>query len=257
MTDANEKVAKGYTTKTIIDRIADMDMDAGGNAEKAAWKRYLSYALLGMAKGIDKKALIEGVFGKGGKPSKNFQNMYSMAGKCRHTVLGNAGWDDVRPLGIDDALEATLGFINRHMATLDVTSKNAYDAVCHLSPAEAAAAKEAEAAAKAEATAEAEAKAKVDAEAKAKAEEEAKDRADAATPKTPSEIAIGALHGASLDDMMAVLIHIVDRVDAGTLKMIHRDLGAMIANRGAAEDVIDATAEDITPKGDVLQIAAA
>ncbi|WP_156383290.1 hypothetical protein [Rhizobium sp. Root483D2] len=97
----------------------------------------MTYALLAIARGIDKKALIDAIFGKGAKPSKTFQNMYSMADKARNTVLGNHSWDDVRALPIDQATTMVLGMINRHMTMLSCSSKNDYDRFCNLSPAEA------------------------------------------------------------------------------------------------------------------------
>lgn len=131
------ETAAGYTVKAVCTRIADMDVAAAGNGERAAWKRYMSYALLAIARGVDKKALIEAIFGKGAKASKTFQNMYSMADKARNTVLGNHSWDEVRALPIDQATTMVIGMVNSHMATLLCTSKNDYDRFCNLSPAEA------------------------------------------------------------------------------------------------------------------------
>jgi hypothetical protein len=138
------EMSSGYTIKAVCARITDMDVSAIGNAERAAWKRYMSYALLAIARGIDKKALVDAIFGKGAKPSKTFQNMYSMADKARNTVLGNHSWDDVRALPIDQATTIVLGMINRHMTTLSCSSKNDYDRFCNLSPAEADAKRKAE-----------------------------------------------------------------------------------------------------------------
>lgn len=59
----------GYAVKAVAMRIADMDVDAAGNGEKAAWKRYLALALLAMAKSADKAAMVEAIFGKGAKSS--------------------------------------------------------------------------------------------------------------------------------------------------------------------------------------------
>ncbi|TAU37806.1 hypothetical protein ELI44_32970 (plasmid) [Rhizobium ruizarguesonis] len=109
---ASEAKASGYQTSTVIARIMDMDVDAVGNAEKAAWKRYMGLALLAIAKSVDKKKLIEAIFGKGGKPSKTFQNMYSMADKARNTVLGNRSWDDIRAMPIDAAMDTVMMSIN-------------------------------------------------------------------------------------------------------------------------------------------------
>jgi hypothetical protein len=238
---ATENKATGYAVKTVVARIVDMDVDAIGNGEKAAWKRYTVLALLAMAKGVDKKALINEVFGKGNKPSKTFQNMWSLADKARTPMLGNYKWSDIAVMPIEEAIATALGMLNRHMATLDVTSKNEYDRFATSSPDEVKATREREAAAKAE-----EAKAKDEAEAKAKEdkaekEEKAKDKADATPERTAAQAAIGALIDASRDDLMQVAAHIVTRIGMDDIRLMHEALTAMLANDAAAK------AKDITP----------
>lgn len=227
---ATEVKATGYQTATVVARIMDMDVDAQGNAEKAAWKRYMGLALLAIAKGVDKKKLIEAVFGKGGKASKTFQNMYSMADKARNTVLGNRSWDEIRAMNMDEATATVLTMINRHMLTLDVSSKNDYDKVCNLSPSEAAAKREADKAAANEEAAEKIAKAEADAAAATEAEAEAQSKADAKPERTAAEAAIGALAEASRDDLMTVMAHIVGRMSVDDMHMMHEQLAAMLAN---------------------------
>lgn len=253
------KANAGYSVKTVADRIAAMDIDAQGNAEKAAWKRYAAYAHLALAKGVSKKNMAAAVFGKDAKPSKNFSNMWSLAERSNHNplLLGNHSWGEIGQLGIDDALDAVIAMINRHMAVLEVGGKNAYDPIAGMSLEAIAAKKANDEAEAAEAAAEAAADAEAKADADAEAEQAARDKADAAAPKTAAEIAKDALHGASLEEMMDVLLHIVGRVDVGTLKAVHRDLGAMIENMEAKADVIDLTATDVTPVKGQKQIGKA
>ncbi|WP_051903850.1 hypothetical protein [Neorhizobium vignae] len=228
------KVA-GYQTSTVIARIMDMDVDAQGNGEKAAWKRYMGLALLAIAKSVDKKKLIEAVFGKGGKPSKTFQNMYSMADKARNTLLGNRSWDEIRAMPMDEAMSTVLLSINAHMSALEVSSKNDYDKVCNLSPAEAAAKREADKAAKAEADAAKAAEAEADKAKVTEAEADAQASAAQQPERTPAQAVIGALIDASRDDLMTVAAHILTRIGVEDMALMHETLTAMIANAAAAE----------------------
>ncbi|MGO7308741.1 hypothetical protein ACCS91_33340 [Rhizobium ruizarguesonis] len=237
---ASEAKASGYQTSTVIARIMDMDVDAVGNTEKAAWKRYMGLALLAIAKSVDKKKLIEAIFGKGGKPSKTFQNMYSMADKARNTVLGNRSWDEIRAMPIDAAMDTVLMSINSHMSSLEVTSKNDYDKVCNLSPSEAADKREADAKAKAEAEAEAKAKAEADAAAATQAEATAKAEAEAKPERDLIRDTFATLQGATADELAAIFGGIglrLSEVDRDKLTMVMGELETILAN----------TAKDVTP----------
>jgi hypothetical protein len=146
MTDilaANTALA-GYTLKAVVSRIADMDFDAAGNAEKAAWKRYVALCLMALAKGSDKADVVKAVFGPKGKPSKTFHNAWTLANKCRGHVTGNMVWSDIVPMGIEDAFTATLGMINRQMSVLGVAGKNEWEKVCNMSLDEVTAKREAD-----------------------------------------------------------------------------------------------------------------
>lgn len=238
VTKEQQATTVGYTVKAVIDRIVALDIDAGGNTEKAAWKRYLGLCLLSLAKGWDVKRVVELVFGKGEKPSKNFQNMMSLAKLVRHNpdLLGNHKWADVGVMSIDDAQNAVFDMINRHMAVLAVSSKNEYAKWGGSSLAEIELRKKAEAEAAAAAEAEkAEAAAAAEAEA-AEAEADAKDKADATPERTAAQAAIAALHEASKDDLMSVFAHIATRIDLAALKQAHGDIAAIIANLEAAAD---------------------
>lgn len=243
MTSALANETKGYTTKAVVARLADMDVDAAGNAERAAWKRYLSLCLLAIAKGMDKKELTEAVFGKGGKASKTFQNMWSMANKCRHVVIGNRAWSDLAVMGIEDAMSESLTMINRHMAMLGVSGKNAYEPLCNLTMLEVDAKREADKvrdAQEAQAKADEAEKTKADGD---KAEKAAKGKADTAPERTPAQAAIGALQEASRDDVMTVIGHLLGRVSLDDLRLIHETAGAMVENMAAASaKAIDAKA---------------
>lgn len=244
MTTETVKAPIGYAVKTIVDRIAAMDIDAQGNAEKAAWKRYMGYAMLALAKGVSKKNLATAVFGKDAKPSKNFNNMWSLAEKARNNplLLGNRSWDDIRPMSIDDALDAVIMMVNAHMAVLNVGGKNAYEPLCGLSLDEIAAKVAND---KADEKAEAEEKAaKVEADEKAakEAEAAAQDAAAARPDRTPAQAAIAALEEAGKDDLMSVMAWITTKVDLGHLKAMLRELGAIIANMEKPVLQIDAAA---------------
>ena len=236
MTNETTK-ALGYAVKTIADRIAAMDIDAQGNAEKAAWKRYMGYAMLALAKGVAKKNMAAAVFGKDVKASKNFDNMWSLAEKARNNplLLGNNAWDDVRAMSIDEALDTVIGMINRHMAVLNVAGKNAYAPLSGMSLEEIEAKKANDAA---DAASEAEAAQKADEATKLaanEAEAKAKEKADTTPERTPAQAAIGALADAGRDDLMTVAAHIVTRLEPADLALMHEALTAMIAN--AAKDV--------------------
>ncbi|NEI32169.1 hypothetical protein [Rhizobium ruizarguesonis] len=244
---ASEAKASGYQTSTVIARIMDMDVDAVGNTEKAAWKRYMGLALLAIAKSVDKKKLIEAIFGKGGKPSKTFQNMYSMADKARNTVLGNRSWDEVRAMPIDAAMDTVMMSINSHMSSLEVTSKNDYDKVCNLSPSEAADKREADKKAKAEAEAEAKAKAEADAAAAEQAEATAKAEAEAKPERDLVRETFASLQGAGPKEIAQIfggLGMLLMELDRETMIAVHNELGTILAN----------TAKDVTPG--TAQIAA-
>lgn len=257
-----------YAIKAVAGRMADMDWNAGGNAEKAAWKRYTALAIMATIKGWDKKDVALEVFGpadpsapvKAGKrpkvkTSKTFDNAYSLATKAVNAIphFVNRTWDEVTALGVGEAQDMVIDLINQHMRALEVGGMNAYEPLAGLDPAMLAA-RLANDEAKA---AEAEAAATSAAEAEAEAETAARDKAEAAPERTAAQAAIAALAEASLDDMMDVLAFVIGRVDVGTLKMVHRDIGAMVANMEAKADVIDGEAVDVTPAAGQLQIAAA
>lgn len=242
MTTTETAKATGYAVKTVADRIAAMDIDAQGNAEKAAWKRYMGYAMLALAKGVAKKNMATAVFGKDAKPSKNFNNMWSLAEKARNNplLLGNRSWDDVRAMGVDEALDTVIDMVNRHMAVLNVGGKNAYEPLCGLSLEEIAAKVENDKAdAKAEADAEA-AKVEADAEAAKEAEAAAQEAAGKRPERTPAQAAIAALEDASKDDLLAVMAWITTKVDLGNLKAMQREMQAIIANMEKPTLQIDA-----------------
>lgn len=222
----------GYAVKTVADRIASMDIEAAGNSEKAAWKRYAGYAMLALAKGVAKKNMAVAVFGADAKPSKNFNNMWSLAEKARNNplLLGNRSWDEVRAMSIDEALDTVIGMINTHMNVLNVGGKNAYEPLSGLSLDEIKAKKaNDEADAKAEAATKA---AKLEADADAAKELEANAQAEAATrpERSPSQAAIGALHNASKDDLLNVMAWIAGQLDIESLAMMNGELSAIIAN---------------------------
>jgi hypothetical protein len=202
-------IPTGYTVASVISRIMALDVDASGNAEKAAWKRYMSLCLLSLAKGWDLKKVAEQVFGANAKPSKTFQNMASLARKVRHNpeLLGNHQWADVKVMAIEEAQDATIAMINRHMAVLDVSSKNEYEKFCEFSAVEAGEKRQQDAdekAAAAKAKAEADLAEKVETD---KKETDAKAKADATPERTPAEAAIAALADASSSDLVQVAFH--------------------------------------------------
>lgn len=225
--------AVGFTDKAVIARIRDLDIDAAGNCDRAAWKRYLALCLMAIAKGTSKKTLSAAVFGIGAKPSKTFSNMWSMAEKCRANVTGNGAWSDILPLGVEDAFEMVLGWINRHMAMHGVAGKNAYEVVCHLSPAEAEAAKATAKAEKAAEEAEAAEEAKGAAE---EAEAKAKDKADAIPERTAAEAAIAALHDAKPEDLAHVLSFVLSKLDNAELAKVRGLIDQVLGNVAPAAD---------------------
>jgi membrane protein involved in colicin uptake len=116
------------------------------------------------------------------------------------------------------------------MSALEVSSKNDYDKVCNLSPAEAAAKREADAAAKAEADAAQKATQEADKAKALEAEADAQAKADATPERTPAQAAIGALQDAGRDDLMSVMAHIVTKLSVEDLAMVRDHLEAIIAN---------------------------
>jgi hypothetical protein len=237
------KASAGYAVKTVADRIAAMDIDAQGNAEKAAWKRYMGLSMLALAKGVNKKNMASAVFGKDAKPSKNFSNMWSLAEKARNNplLLGNNAWDDVRAMSIDDALDTVIGMINRHMAVLNVGGKNAYEPLAGMSLDEIAAK-----------VANDEADAKAEAEEKAKAKEAEKLAADEAEAKAQEKASAApeldivqriyaASAGASPDEIAEAMVGftklLLELEARDTLAIIHEQMGQILAN----------TAKDVTP----------
>lgn len=241
----NETKANGYKVETVVAHIIDMDVDAAGNAEKAAWKRYLVLILMAQAKAVDKKKLIEAVFGKGGKASKTFQNMWGVANASRNVVLGNRSWDDIRTMPMAEAKDTVLLSINAHMSSLDVSSKNEYEKVCMFSPSEAAAKREADAQAKAEAKAEADAKAEAEKATQAEAEADAQAEADAKPERTPLEAVKAVMQGASMDDAMAVMSWMADVMPVDALRVFLEERLARLDNEAAA------AARDVTPGTDL------
>lgn len=113
-------------------------------------------------------------------------------------------WADIAQMTIDEAVTASLAMLNRHMAALEVTSKNDYDKYATFTAEEVAAARQREADAKAE--------------------------ADVQPERTAAQAAIGALMDASRDDLIQVAAHIVPRIGIDDLKMMHDALTAMLAN---------------------------
>lgn len=236
----NEAI-KGYAVKTIVDRIAAMDIDAQGNAEKAAWKRYMGYAMLALAKGVSKKNMATAVFGKDGKPSKNFNNMWSLAEKARNNplLLGNRAWDDVRAMSVDEALDTVIMMINAHMAVLNVGGKNAYEPICGLSLDEVAAkAANDEADAKAEADEKA-AKVEADTAAAKEAEAKAQDAANAKPDANIVQAILAASVGASPDEIAQAMVgftKLLLQLEAhDTLAIIHEQMGMILANTAKVE----------------------
>jgi hypothetical protein len=241
VTKEQSNVPTGYTVASVIARISALDVDAAGNAEKAAWKRYLSLCLLSLAKGWDLKKVAEQVFGKGEKPSKSFQNMASMARRVRHNpeLLGNHQWADVKVMAIDEAQNATIDMVNRHMAVLGVSSKNEYDKYCDLSSAEAEDKRKEDADAKAKvqadkATAEADVKAKADT-----AEAEAKANAEAQPERDMVRDTLAGLAGAKGDELAAIFGGV-------GLKLLDLDRGLLVQIMGDLEQVLANTAKDVT-----------
>jgi hypothetical protein len=246
MTTETTKIL-GYAVKTVADRIAAMDIDAQGNAEKAAWKRYMGLSMLALAKGVAKKNMATAVFGKDAKSSKNFDNMWSLAEKARNNplLLGNRSWDEVRVMSIDEALDTVIGMVNTHMNVLNVGGKNAYGPICGMSLEEIEAKKaNDEADAKAEADEKA-AKIEADADAAKVAEDEARSKADARPERTPAEAAIGALGDASRDDLMSVMAHIATRLSLEDLQMMQMEIAAMVANAQASAEQAEGEPEAI------------
>lgn len=236
--------ATGYTVKAVAARIMDMDIDAAGNAEKAAWKRYLSLCLLALAKGTDKATIVKAVFADG-KASKTFHNMWTLANKCRGHVTGNMAWTDVAAMGIEDAFNATIQMINRHMAVHGVAGKNAYDDVCNMTVEEVALAKANAKAAKAEADKEAAEKEEAD-KAKAK-EDEAKAKSEAAdkAERTAADAAIAALHEAGKVDLQKVMYFILNQLDDEDLIGVRDQIEHALANAAKSANQTAETGTDL------------
>jgi pyruvate/2-oxoglutarate dehydrogenase complex dihydrolipoamide acyltransferase (E2) component len=252
-TELKSSTATGYSVKTVADRIIGMDIDAQGNGERAAWKQYLGYSHLAIAKGVSKKNMVAAVFGTGAKASKNFDNMWSLAEKSHHNplLLGNRDWADIRVMGIDDALSAVLLLVNSHMSVLEVGGKNAYGPVCGMSLDAIAAAK---AAAEAEAKAELDAKAEADAaEAAAKEEAEASAQELAAMkeePVSPPVAAMRAMQNATEAEIMDVIGQLSGKLAIDSLRELTKLFGDVVAAHDAAEDAKlgQAKAEEIKPR---------
>jgi hypothetical protein len=232
-TKEQSAVPVGYTVQSVITRIAALDIDAAGNAEKAAWKRYTGLACLSIAKAWDKKKVVELVFGKGAKPSKTFQNMWSLAEKARNNMVGNRSWAEIKLMPIEEALDTAIMMLNAHMAVLSCSSKNEYEKFCNLSPSEAEDKRKQEVADKAAAKSEAEAATAQAADTQQVAEDDATAKADALPERTAAQAAMAALHEASRDDLMDVLSHIVTRIGTEDLTMVRDQLTAILANMAA------------------------
>ena len=125
----------GYDVSAVAALIKEIDIEAADNSGNATWKRYVGLGSLSIATGIEKGALVLAVFGPGARPSKAFQNCYSIARKAFNHILDDGGWKQISELPIDLALTATIVAINDDMAVLSVTSKNEYDKVCGRLPA--------------------------------------------------------------------------------------------------------------------------
>lgn len=208
------EVVAGYTIKTVAARIADMDFDAAGNAEKAAWKRYVALCLMAIAKGSEKADVVAMVFGKGGKASKTFHNAWTLANKCRGHVTGNMAWSDILPMGIEDAFSATISMINTHMAVLGVAGKNEWDKVCNMSLAEVEAKREADKHKPSEAEGEGEADASAD---NGKAEADAQAAAAAKPERDIAQEAIALLATANRTEIVAVIASLQGQLVAGDI----------------------------------------
>lgn len=238
-TKEQSNIPTGYTVDAVVSRFVALDVDAAGNGEKAAWKRYLSLTLLSMAKAWDLKKVAEQVFGKGVKPSKNFQNMRTLAKQVRNNpeLLGNHAWADVKVMTIEAAQQAVLDMINRHMAVLSVSSKNDYEKYCEFSAAEAEEQREMEKQAKAEAKAEKDAAASDVAEKTADAEADAQAAAaEKAEPETIVAIALKTLITANDGELKEVIGNLAARLSIEGLSEIHFLMGGIIDAHAKAEE---------------------
>lgn len=228
MTDVTEKNSSGYTVQGVVSRISALDVDAGGNAVNAAWKRYLSLSLLSLAKGWELKKVATLVFGEGAKPSKTFQNMASLARRARNNpeLLGNHGWADIRIMGIDEAQDTVTDMINRHMAVLGCTSKNEYDKFADLSHLEAGEKREQEAEAKAATKATIEAGPVSDPEPAPTPQS-----TPAPAERTPLEAVKAVMQGADMGDVMAVMSWFAETIPADELRVFLENTLASLNNQ--------------------------
>lgn len=126
----DDEVPRGYEEQEVINHLKGLDPEALDNSLRAAWKLYVGCAMLSLAKGIGKGELIAAVFGQDAKPSKTFQNCYSIAAKAFEHVLDELGCLRITSYPMDQALQAILVAIDEDMKSLSVSSKNDYDKVC-------------------------------------------------------------------------------------------------------------------------------
>lgn len=126
----DEEAPRGFEEREVINHLKGLDPEALDNSFRAAWKVYVGCAMLSLAKGVEKGDLIDAVFGKDVKPSKTFQNCYSIAAKAFEHVLDELGCLRITSYPMTEALQAILVAIDEDMKSLSVSSKNDYDKVC-------------------------------------------------------------------------------------------------------------------------------
>ncbi|CCV12954.1 hypothetical protein [Mesorhizobium sp. STM 4661] len=111
----------GFTLTAVSARIRNLDNDV-------QWKLYTALAALAKLRGTKKSTLATMVFGKD-KPSKAFNNAWSLSAKFFAAGLSDSTKKAITDQPIDEAVNATLAALAAHMTALGVNGKNAYDAV--------------------------------------------------------------------------------------------------------------------------------
>lgn len=115
-------MATGFTLQAVANRIRSMD-------NQVQWKAYVAACALARLRGTKKASLAIMVFGAKEKPSKTFDNSWTIAGKLFAAGLSPSQKATITALPIDEGHKAMLEALAAHMTALGVDGKNAYDAV--------------------------------------------------------------------------------------------------------------------------------
>lgn len=183
----------GFTLTAVAARIRNLDNDV-------QWKLYTALAALAKLRGTKKSSLQTMIFGKD-KPSKAFNNAWSLSAKFFAAGMSDSQKKAITELGIDEAVTATLAALGAHMTALGVNGKNAYDAVAEYASKEAIPEPEAEAEAPAEAEASAEAPSTAEAETGAPAEK-----------PDPFKAACDLVDGMTMEEMNLLAQYLTERM---------------------------------------------